>query len=110
MRPDFGQAEVSLAKRSFTGRTMLPRSMWSISVRRFVILKQQLLNGPLSLFVFAFANVHAAHPTFPVDDEESRPRLDLVSLPGLVIVVGYDRILDAQRSHFAAYVVDVPLF
>src|ERR1043166_327133 len=54
--------------------------------------------------------MHAANPTFPVNYEKRRPGLDLVSIPGCIVVVGYNRVLDTQRGHFAAHVVDVPLF
>src|SRR5258708_4144341 len=44
-----------------------------------------------------------------VDHEDGRPGFNAISLPGFVIIVSDDRILNSQRRHFAADDVDYVL-
>src|SRR2546425_13303386 len=50
-----------------------------------------------------------AHPPPPVDQHEARPIADAVRVPGAVVVVLGDGILDPLRVHGAAHVLSVVL-
>src|SRR5207237_10216980 len=65
---------------------------------------QQCFDDVCPFVVETFADVRVAHAPLLIEDHNGRPGLNVVSVPCLVIVVGHDRILDAERTDFAAHV------
>src|SRR2546430_5125619 len=47
------------------------------------------------------------HASLFVQDEQCRPRFDPISFPCRIVIVGYDRIFDAERRHFATNIINV---
>src|SRR5437868_12226493 len=72
-------------------------------------LRQQSLDHTFGRVITAFADMEPADAALFVEHKDRGPGFDVVGLPGLVIIVGDHRILDAEGRHFAADVVDAVL-